>query len=222
MIRLWLLFLVHAVFATLVAKAEGVLYFQCDKTYFAETGRRLQIDTSAVTISTVKFYIQHVSVSRHQKTIWQSPASHLIDLSEVDRIALSIPIDLQNGDSLFFTLGIDSVTCVAGVKSGDLDPTSGMYWTWRSGYINIKVEGTSSVSKARNQEFQYHLGGYEQPYPTVQEVYLQLVNANTPTIVFSLEDFFRHTDISLSDHIMTPGESAAKLSKAAAVSFYIK
>lgn len=211
-----------AIFSTpLFVTGEGMLYFRCKETYIPETGRCLNLGSDTVAVNTVKFYLQYISISRHNKRIWQSTNSHLVDLSESDRIAISTPVDLQVGDSLFFTLGIDSATSVSGVQSGDLDPTSGMFWTWRSGYINLKIEGTSSLSKARDHEFQFHLGGYEQPHPTAQDVHLEIVQDDAATIIFSLGDFLLHTNISSVDHVMSPGESAAKLSKAAATAFYM-
>lgn len=59
-------------------------------------------------------------------------------------------------DSLHLTLGIDSAGNSSQFMNGDKDPIHGMYWTWRSGYVHIKLEGTK-----KGIPFEYHLGGYQ-------------------------------------------------------------
>ena len=52
-------------------------------------------------------------------------------------------------------------------RTGVLDPASsmdnGMYWTWNSGYIFFKMEGSSPAAPADptgNRKFRYHIGGF--------------------------------------------------------------
>ena len=80
-------------------------------------------------------------------------------------------------DKIKFNLGIDSLTNVSGVMGGDLDPTKGMYWTWQSGYINFKMEGSSAVCPTRNHEFQFHIGGYQDPFYAMQTLELEVKNS---------------------------------------------
>ena len=69
-------------------------------------------------------------------------------------LALQIPSNIPFS-KLKFQLGIDSLTNVSGAMGGDLDPTKGMYWTWQSGYINMKIEGKSNSCKTRKNQFQF-------------------------------------------------------------------
>ena len=55
---------------------------------------------------------------------------------------------------------------------GDLDPTKGMYWAWQSGYINFKMEGSCSQCLATKNNFEFHLGGYQQPFYAMQTIEL--------------------------------------------------
>lgn len=76
---------------------------------------------------------------------------------------------------LKFIIGVDSAKSVSPIaeRTGVLDPAtgaSGMYWSWNSGYIFVKVEGTSPqapVEPSTNERiFQYHtglFGGYDSP-----------------------------------------------------------
>jgi len=62
-------------------------------------------------------------------------------------------------DSLHLTLGIDSAGNSSQFMNGDKDPIHGMYWTWSSGYVHLKLEGTK-----KGIPFEYHLGGYQGSY----------------------------------------------------------
>lgn len=73
--------------------------------------------------------------------------------------------DIPAGDytGVKFTVGIDSLKCTAPVeeRTGVLDPAgegADMYWSWNSGYIFLKMEGTSSASMMG--DFMYHIGGF--------------------------------------------------------------
>jgi len=78
--------------------------------------------------------------------------------------------ELQNipaGDytQITLTIGIDSARCAADVsqRTGVLDLSGegqGMYWAWNSGYIFLKLEGTSPQSTATGNVLQYHIGGF--------------------------------------------------------------
>ena len=76
----------------------------------------------------------------------------------------NIPADNYTG--IDFVLGVDSLRNTMGIekRSGALDPAgtaAGMYWDWNSGYIFLKLEGTSTAAKAdatAKQNFMYHIG----------------------------------------------------------------
>lgn len=66
-------------------------------------------------------------------------------------------------------IGVDSLKSAggAGERTGVLDPTSygddGMWWSWNSGYIFMKLEGTSTAIPTAikpDQKFAIHVGGY--------------------------------------------------------------
>ncbi|MBX2893471.1 MAG: hypothetical protein KF734_21335 [Saprospiraceae bacterium] len=70
---------------------------------------------------------------------------------------------------LRFTIGVDSLKSVSDIseRQGVLDPAgaaNGMYWSWNSGYIFVKVEGTSPAAPIEpgsgERIFQYHTGLY--------------------------------------------------------------
>lgn len=57
-----------------------------------------------------------------------------------------------------FTLGVDAARNHAGAQTGALDPVRGMFWTWNSGYVFLKLEGQSPASPAPDHAYEYHLG----------------------------------------------------------------
>jgi hypothetical protein len=75
---------------------------------------------------------------------------------------------------LSFMIGVDSILNFSGAQDGALDPMYGMFWTWNSGYIMAKLEGTSPSSSLRGQVIQFHIGGYRAPHITQRKITLAL------------------------------------------------
>lgn len=118
-------------------------------------------------------------------------------------------------------MGIDSTTNVSGA-GGDLDPTKGMYWTWQSGYINFKLEGKSNLCKTRNNEFQFHIGGYLFPFSCVQTIQLDLKPTEEPVIIIDIKKLLAPIDLSKQNQIMNTGLDAVKFSVLISNSFRVK
>lgn len=175
----------------------------------------------SIRVDECKFYISNLSFLNKSKVVYTEKESyHLIDITDPKslQIACITPQHLVY-DQLSFYLGIDSVTNVSGVMEGDLDPTRGMYWTWQSGYINLKLEGKSSLCSNPRKEFQIHLGGYQKPFLALQKVLL-----NTPTnplidITFDLGELMQSVDLVKAHHVMSPTHEAVRLSEIAARCF---
>ncbi len=103
-------------------------------------------------IDALKFYISNIQFFKSGRVVFKENNSfHLIDAAQSYSETLSVA-DSEDirFDEVRFSIGIDSATNTAGVLGGDLDPTKGMYWTWQSGYINFKLEGTSTICNTKN------------------------------------------------------------------------
>lgn len=150
---------------------------------------------------------------------------HLVDFS--DSSTTQIRIDAPEGacNGVEFMIGIDSVDQVRGAQTGDLDPGKGMFWTWNSGYLSFKIEGTSLMSNQPAHVMAYHIGGYRQAFNTVWRVKLYSTNdasfmlsKKTRTVVeigIDLDYFFDGTTplhIRETPSCTTVGELARKLS----------
>jgi hypothetical protein len=82
----------------------------------------------------------------------------LIDLAR--QTEYIIPVPAGNYSAFGFTLGIDSARNCSGAQTGALDPMNDMFWTWNSGYVMFKLDGTSPSSNADRNRIEHHVGGY--------------------------------------------------------------
>lgn len=112
-------------------------------------------------VSTFKYYISNIALIKSDSSVLVLPVSHhLIDhsLSTTDITLSNIPVGNYKG--LRFMIGVDSTNNVSGAQAGDLDPGKGMFWSWTSGYIMAKLEGTSPQSTATGNTIMFHTGGF--------------------------------------------------------------
>ncbi len=169
----------------------------------------------SVQLEEVKFYLSGIELWNNNQKVWaESNHFHLIDLEQ----PASMKIRLQTPSSVIynqlkFVVGIDSVTNVSGAMGGDLDPTKGMYWTWQSGYINMKLEGFSNLCSTRNNRFQFHIGGYQYPYQTIQQITLPVQEQHDIHVAFDVKGLLEQLLVSKRAEIMSPGMEAAEVSK---------
>ena len=194
-------------------------------------GKMLQLDTGFVfnqkdsmVIHSLRYYISDIKLFQNNLEVYSENAYHLIDLS--DASSLNIELKLTKGiqyDEISFNLGLDSATNTAGALGGALDPSKGMYWSWQSGYINLKLEGKSNVCPQFGHQFQYHLGGYLYPNLAIQNIRLK-ANRKSGTelnIALDLEQWLFQLPLGVQQHIMSPSKNAVQISIAAAKAFKV-
>ncbi len=138
-------------------------------------GEDLALNTASYTnavgetfsISTFKYYISNIVLKNENGTDYTIPYDEsyfLVDESDAASTVVELEnIPAGNYTGISFTIGVDSLKCTAPVeeRTGVLDPAgagAGMYWSWNSGYIFLKMEGTSPVSPMG--DFMYHIGGF--------------------------------------------------------------
>lgn len=116
----------------------------------------------SITFTTLKYYISNIKLKKEDGTWWVQPESyHLIAVGEdvAPKILLE-KVPLGKYTAIEYTIGVDSTRNVSGAQTGALAASNGMFWSWLTGYIFIKAEGTSPDSGASNGEFRYHIGGF--------------------------------------------------------------
>lgn len=150
----------------------------------AVAGQPMQLRTAMYTnaagdtfnITLFKYYLSNFSlVDTEGRKVALAPGYFLVS----EDSAASKKILLQQCPEgkytqLSFMIGVDSVLNFSGPQSGALDPLYGMFWTWNSGYIMAKLEGTSPSSRLHNHMLQFHIGGYRAPHVTQRMVTLNL------------------------------------------------
>jgi hypothetical protein len=177
----------------------------------------------SVRIDVFRIYISGMELLQHGQPMWKETDSyHLMDLEDSSTFQLKAARPASAFNAIRFNIGIDSAKNVSGAMGGDLDPTKGMYWTWQSGYINCKLEGTSNVCQSRSHAFQFHLGGYMHPYNSLQTVSLPLKSAQTITIYIDIGNFIGQVNLPVNTGTMSPGKLAVDLSEKLAKVFKTK
>ena len=75
------------------------------------------------------------------------------------------------------------------------------------------------VTAGWSKPFQFHIGGYASPYPTVQKI--RLKTKKNLNIAFNVADFLNQLNLVNQNKIMSPGKEAQELSEILSSLFYI-
>ncbi len=122
--------------------------------------------------SKLKYYVSNIALIKADGTEYVEEESYrIIELEHNSHMDPTITLtDIPGGTytSLRMTIGVDSTRNVSGAQTGALDPAHGMFWSWNTGYIFVKAEGTTSATSADN--FAYHIGGYASPNSAIREI----------------------------------------------------
>jgi hypothetical protein len=119
--------------------------------------------------SMFKYFVSNIELVKEDNSVYTVPKNQsffLVDHSNVDSWLIRLPnIPTGTYTAVRFILGIDSLTNTLPIeeRTGTLDVAGiaqGMYWTWNSGYIFLKVEGNSPASPEDEGFFKYHIGGF--------------------------------------------------------------
>ena len=116
--------------------------------------------SDTMTFTTFKYYVSNIKFKKADGTWYVHPESYfLVDLSTSGSEILSIPnVPVGEYTDMEYTMGVDSLRNVSGAQTGALAVANNMFWSWNSGYIMVKAEGTSPNSGSGS--FAFHLGGF--------------------------------------------------------------
>ncbi|MCX6182809.1 MAG: hypothetical protein NT150_12870 [Bacteroidetes bacterium] len=177
----------------------------------------------SIRISSFRMYISSIEVIYKNGTTFKEKNSyHLLDIDDISSFDLELPASINNVQKIVFSIGVDSLASVSGALGGDLDPGKGMYWAWQSGYVNLKIEGTSPSCKTHKSEFGFHIGGYMHPFYALRTITLPVANTKEIEINIDLARFFENIDLSKSNSIMIPSKEAMKIADSCAKIFSVK
>lgn len=177
-----------------------------------------------LTIETFRCYISNIRIQYEDQSVFtQKNSYHLLDSDNPN--SFQIPISKKSDkvvSNITFDIGIDSLTNTAGAMGGDLDPVKGMYWAWQSGYINMKIEGKSPSCKTRKNEFQFHIGGYLQPYYAMRSIKFELDKKADEDFYIGIDlfPFLSNLELKETNSVMIPGKEAMRLANYSTKMFY--
>lgn len=121
------------------------------------------------TVTKFNYFISNIRLKKENGDEYTVPQDNSYFLVEEEKPAsqtLTLTgIPTGNYTGITFLIGVDSLRSLADIskRTGVLDPAlnDGMYWEWNSGYIFMKLEGTSASAPAlQNNTFFYHIGGF--------------------------------------------------------------
>ncbi|RCR70219.1 MbnP family protein [Larkinella punicea] len=128
------------------------------------------------TVSRFTYFISNIKLKKADGSEYVVPQDSSYFLTSqsnpASRTVLLRNVPVGDYTSINFVVGVDSLrnTMDIGKRTGALDPggaAAGMYWDWNSGYIFLKLEGTSAkapVDATGKRNFVYHIGlfgGYQ-------------------------------------------------------------
>ncbi|GBL35819.1 hypothetical protein EMGBS15_14140 [Filimonas sp.] len=183
-----------------------------DKTYVSEYGE-------SMTIEEFKFYISNLQLIGTSTSYLAKNSAFLINAEDTATLTLrieNIPSGIYN--QLGFEIGLDSVTNVSGALGGDLDPTKGMYWAWNTGYINAKLTGYSKSCPTLHNKFEFHIGGYTEPYIALRKAALMVPELNISekakailTLEVDISAWFSGIHLFSMNNIVTPSKESLRI-----------
>ena len=162
------------------------------------------------TLTTFNYFISNVALKKADGTVVKFPEQYFL-IRQADPTTWEPKLaDVPAADytEISFLIGVDSTRSVAGVdkRTGVLDELSygddGMAWSWNSGYIFVKMEGTSPVvplNSAGKRAFAMHVGGYKGSANNLRTVTMPLntnatVRKNIAPTIHLVADFMKVFD----------------------------
>ncbi|UOQ67519.1 MbnP family protein [Hymenobacter volaticus] len=135
-------------------------------------------------VTIFRYYISNIKLKRADGTEFIQPNSYyLLDQAREASLKFTIPdVPVGNYNSLTFTLGVDTTRNTGGAQTGAL-AISDMFWTWDTGYIFTKMEGSST--QAPNKALVFHIGGNSNRKvvsPAMNNRVIQVRESRTPGV----------------------------------------
>ncbi len=119
-------------------------------------------------INKLKYYISNILLTG--KNVHNKMGIYYLVNAANDENAIELILPEGKYYNLTFLLGVDSIKNCSGAQTDALDPMNDMFWTWNTGYVMFKLEGTSDASNADLQRIEHHVGGYKGDHNVVTKI----------------------------------------------------
>ena len=135
----------------------------------------------AFTVNNIKYYISNICLKKTDGKKHSLKEYYLMDEQEETSKQINVS-DIPEGEynAIEFIVGVDSLHNCSGLQTGALDPVNGMFWAWNTGYIFLKFDGKSPLSKSPGNMLEFHIGGYKSPSNCIRKITLAF---KTPLLI---------------------------------------
>lgn len=167
------------------------------------TQNYVNLNGDTFSVDVYNYYISNLKLIRTNNTAKAISESYYLikanDPSSWNVVLAKIPQGEYK--AIEFLIGVDSTRNVSGAQTGALDPAHNMFWSWSSGYIMTKLEGSSP--QAPSGSFGYHVSGFYGVNSVLKNVHLDFpINAqvgdgttSTLTIKNDLQEWFQNPSL---------------------------
>ena len=170
-------------------------------TTISNTSENIEIDKLQTYLGQFEFCYKNndtVRLSEYKLVDWKNEQELSFD-----------SINLVDIKSISFLVGVDSNEILNGAMEGDLDPGKGMFWTWQSGYINLKLE-----YREEKKSKIFHIGGYSGIQNSVQRLTFIIPDERTLRgISFNVNEFSEFVNSQNYSMVMSPGQKAISIAE---------
>ena len=137
----------------------------------------------SVKVSKFNYYLSNIVLVRADGSTFVHPESYFV-IRHPNSRKINVPhVPAGTYTSIRMLIGVDSLRNCSGSQTGGLDPSvnGDMFWSWNTGYIFMKLEGTSPSIPESNQAFTFHIGGFKGADKAYRQVNIDL--GSTPLVV---------------------------------------
>ncbi|RYY13062.1 MAG: hypothetical protein EOO36_16460 [Cytophagaceae bacterium] len=116
------------------------------------------------TVSTFEYYLSNIKFTKSDGSSYAAPDTYfLVNQATPNSLSFTVPnVPVGEYTGVSFLVGVDAqktgLTDPA-TFTGDLNQANNMYWSWNSGHIFLKMEGTLT-STSPTKSLICHIGGY--------------------------------------------------------------
>jgi hypothetical protein len=110
-----------------------------------------------IKITQLTYYITNIVLTTKQGAKVNLGNANLVDFIPPGASSFTINnVPAGNYTNISYLIGVDSTRNSTGTNQGDLDPNNGMYWSWNTGYVFVRIKGRFSSSETG---YSFDIGG---------------------------------------------------------------
>jgi hypothetical protein len=147
-----------------------------------------------IKVTQLTYYISNVTLKTAEGTTKNLANYNLIEFTPGQNSEITLTnVPAGTYTSISYMVGVDNTANSTGSHTGDLDPSLGMYWTWNTGYVFIRLKGRYT---AQNNAYSFDIGGDNNQMAVSHSLLAHKISGTsaTATIAFDLDKVFSGTN----------------------------